>query len=83
MATGATGLVSAAQEELERVLIECALEQTGGQRQKAAELLDGPGGLALAELPKGWKVYVVEEGDLAKVVTLDGREGWVEAKRLK
>ena len=39
LATGATGLVSVAQEELERVLIECALEQTGGQRQKAAELL--------------------------------------------
>ncbi len=28
-----------AQDELERVLIECALDQTGGQRQKAAELL--------------------------------------------
>jgi len=39
LATGTIGLVSVAQEELERVLIECALEQTGGQRQKAAELL--------------------------------------------
>lgn len=39
LATGNTGLVSLAQEELERVLIECAMEQTGGQRQKAAELL--------------------------------------------
>jgi two-component system nitrogen regulation response regulator GlnG len=39
LATGTTGLVSVAQEEMERVLIECALEQTGGQRQKAAELL--------------------------------------------
>ena len=39
LATGTTGLVSIAQEEMERVLIECALEQTGGQRQKAAELL--------------------------------------------
>jgi two-component system nitrogen regulation response regulator GlnG len=39
LAMGNTGLVSLAQEELERVLIECAMEQTGGQRQKAAELL--------------------------------------------
>ena len=39
LAIGNTGLVSLAQEELERVLIECAMEQTGGQRQKAAELL--------------------------------------------
>jgi len=39
LASGATGLVGRAQAELERVLIDCALEQTGGQRQKAAELL--------------------------------------------
>lgn len=39
LASGATGLVGRAQSELERVLIDCALEQTDGQRQKAAELL--------------------------------------------
>ena len=39
LASGSTGLVTLAQDELERVLIDCALEQTGGQRQKAAELL--------------------------------------------
>jgi two-component system nitrogen regulation response regulator GlnG len=39
LAAGGTDLVGRAQTELERVLIECALEQTGGQRQKAAELL--------------------------------------------
>ena len=39
LASGATGLVGRAQAELERVLIDCALEQTDGQRQKAAELL--------------------------------------------
>jgi two-component system nitrogen regulation response regulator GlnG len=33
------GLFGQAQEEMERVLIDCALERTGGQRQKAAELL--------------------------------------------
>ena len=33
------GVYGRAQEELERVLIECALDQTGGQRLKAAELL--------------------------------------------
>jgi two-component system nitrogen regulation response regulator GlnG len=36
---GGGDLFGRAQEELERVLIECALEQTGGQRQKAAERL--------------------------------------------
>jgi len=39
LAAGGTDLVGRAQLELEGVLIECALEQTGGQRQKAAELL--------------------------------------------
>ncbi len=39
LATGGTGLLDRAQMELERVLIDCALDQTGGQRQKAAELL--------------------------------------------
>jgi two-component system nitrogen regulation response regulator GlnG len=36
---GGENLVGRAQAELERVLIDCALEQTGGQRIKAAELL--------------------------------------------
>jgi two-component system nitrogen regulation response regulator GlnG len=39
LAAGGTDLVGRAQAELEQVLIDCALEQTGGQRQKAAELL--------------------------------------------
>lgn len=39
LASGETGLLDRAQAELERVLIDCALDQTGGQRQKAAELL--------------------------------------------
>jgi two-component system nitrogen regulation response regulator GlnG len=39
LSTGGTDLVGRAQAELEGVLIECALEQTNGQRQKAAELL--------------------------------------------
>ena len=39
LAAGGKELHGRAQEELERVLIDCALEQTGGQRQKAAELL--------------------------------------------
>jgi len=39
LAAGGTNLVGRAQAELEGVLIECALEQTGGQRQKAAGLL--------------------------------------------
>ena len=36
---GGTDLLGRAQGELERVLIDCALDQTDGQRQKAAELL--------------------------------------------
>lgn len=36
---GKTDLHGRAQTELERVLIDCALDHTGGQRQKAAELL--------------------------------------------
>lgn len=39
LAAGRADLLGRAQEELERVLIECALDQTGGQRLKAAELL--------------------------------------------
>jgi two-component system nitrogen regulation response regulator GlnG len=39
LAAGGTGILDQAQTELERVLIDCALDQTGGQRQKAAELL--------------------------------------------
>jgi two-component system nitrogen regulation response regulator GlnG len=39
LASGRSDLFGRAQDELERVLIDCALDQTGGQRQKAAELL--------------------------------------------
>jgi len=39
LASGGTDLFGQAHAELERVLIDCALDQTGGQRQKAAELL--------------------------------------------
>ena len=39
LTSGRGDLVGRAQADLERVLIDCALEQTGGQRQKAAELL--------------------------------------------
>lgn len=39
LAAGGSELFGRAQEELERVLIDCALDQTGGQRLKAAELL--------------------------------------------
>jgi two-component system nitrogen regulation response regulator GlnG len=39
LVAGGTDLFGRAQGELERVLIDCALDQTGGQRQKAAELL--------------------------------------------
>jgi two-component system nitrogen regulation response regulator GlnG len=39
LSKGRSNLVGRAQADMERVLIECALEQTGGQRQKAAQLL--------------------------------------------
>lgn len=39
LAAGHGDVHGRAQAEMERILIDCALEQTGGQRQKAAELL--------------------------------------------
>jgi len=39
LAAGASDLYPRALEDLERVLIGCALDRTGGQRQRAAELL--------------------------------------------
>jgi two-component system nitrogen regulation response regulator GlnG len=39
LASGGTDLFGRVQADVERVLIDCALDQTGGQRQKAAELL--------------------------------------------
>jgi two-component system nitrogen regulation response regulator GlnG len=39
LVSGGTDLFGRAQAEMERVLIDCALDHTGGQRQKAAELL--------------------------------------------
>lgn len=39
LAAGGSDLFGRALEEMERVLIDCALDQTGGQRLKAAELL--------------------------------------------
>ena len=37
--SGATEIIGEAQSEMERVLINCALDRTGGQRRKAAEIL--------------------------------------------
>jgi two-component system nitrogen regulation response regulator GlnG len=39
MHSGATEIIGEAQTEMERVLIGCALDRTGGQRRKAAEIL--------------------------------------------
>jgi len=39
LAAGGSDLFGRALEEMERVLIDCAMDQTGGQRLKAAELL--------------------------------------------
>jgi two-component system nitrogen regulation response regulator GlnG len=39
LVSGGTDLLGRAQADMERVLIDCALDQTAGQRQKAAELL--------------------------------------------
>ena len=38
----------------------------------------------VADVPKGMKLYVVEETpEMYRVVTLDGTEGWVEPKLVK
>ncbi|MGA9853150.1 MAG: nitrogen regulation protein NR(I) [Gammaproteobacteria bacterium] len=39
LANGATGIFAAASDDMDRILIEAALEQTGGGRQEAARLL--------------------------------------------
>jgi len=54
---GGDNLVGRAQAELERVLIDCALQQTGGQRIRAAELL----GLGRNTLTRKLKVLGVAE----------------------
>jgi len=58
LASGKTDLFGRAQDELERVLIDCALDQTGGQRQKAAELL----GLGRNTLTRKLQKYDSENG---------------------
>jgi two-component system nitrogen regulation response regulator GlnG len=66
---GRTELFGRAQEELERVLIDCALDQTGGQRQKAAELL----GLGRNTLTR--KLQKIENQDSEAPVPLDQAAG--------
>jgi two-component system, NtrC family, nitrogen regulation response regulator GlnG len=64
---GGEDLVNRAQNELERVLIECALEQTGGQRIRAAELL----GLGRNTLTRKLK----QMGDTGSAPALESKEG--------
>jgi two-component system nitrogen regulation response regulator GlnG len=52
-------LLGRAQFDMERILIECALEKTGGQRQKAAELL----GLGRNTLTRKLQKIDEEQGD--------------------
>jgi two-component system nitrogen regulation response regulator GlnG len=65
LASGGTDLFGRAQEELERVLIDCALDQTGGQRQKAAELL----GLGRNTLTRKLQKFDSEDNDEASMRT--------------
>ena len=59
LVSGNNDLFGRAQDELERVLIDCALDQTGGQRQKAAELL----GLGRNTLTRKLQKFDAENGD--------------------
>ena len=59
LVSGNADLFGRAQDELERVLIDCALDQTGGQRQKAAELL----GLGRNTLTRKLQKFDAENGD--------------------
>ena len=59
LVSGNSDLFGRAQEEMERVLIDCALDQTGGQRQKAAELL----GLGRNTLTRKLQKFDAEDGD--------------------
>jgi two-component system nitrogen regulation response regulator GlnG len=69
LASGKTDLFARAQEDLERVLIDCALKQTGGQRQKAAEKL----GLGRNTLTR--KLQKFENGQDAEKAPLDQAAG--------
>jgi len=54
--------------------------------KKPTDLLSGPelGAPVVASLPKGMKLYVIDEsGDLPKVQTADGAVGWVNPKHIK
>jgi two-component system nitrogen regulation response regulator GlnG len=64
LAAGGTDLFGRAQEELERVLIDCALDQTGGQRLKAAELL----GLGRNTLTRKLQKFESGQGDESEPV---------------
>ena len=59
LVSGNADLFGRAQDELERALIDCALDQTGGQRQKAAELL----GLGRNTLTRKLQKFDAENGD--------------------
>ncbi len=59
LAAGGGNLVGRAQSELERVLIDCVLEQTGGQRIKAAEIL----GLGRNTLTRKLKLHNEQDQD--------------------
>lgn len=61
LAAGGGNLVGRAQSELEKVLIDCVLEQTGGQRIKAAEIL----GLGRNTLTRKLKLQSEQEGTVA------------------
>jgi two-component system nitrogen regulation response regulator GlnG len=62
LAAGGGNLVGRAQSELERVLIDCVLEQTGGQRIKAAEIL----GLGRNTLTRKLKLHNGQEETLVE-----------------
>ncbi len=59
LVSGSNDLFGRAQDEMERVLIDCALDQTGGQRQKAAELL----GLGRNTLTRKLQKFDAEKDD--------------------
>ncbi|MBT8064240.1 MAG: nitrogen regulation protein NR(I) [Gammaproteobacteria bacterium] len=66
---GGTDLFGRAQADMERVLIDCALDQTGGQRQKAAELL----GLGRNTLTR--KLQKLDDGEAADASLMDQAAG--------
>lgn len=66
-------------------LADAATVTVKGGRSKKISLTEGPGsGATVVQVPGGMQLLALERnGDYVKVRTFDGKEGWIEAKKVK